>query len=455
MPKDALVISGTNKIVNEYNSRKLSQVPGELYEFRAKVSIATRKDFIPQLDNAGLIKNSPLPYICQLKVGARVMLSYNIDVVDSLTNGALGEVIGFKKVPNGEVRYVMVKFDDNDCGKDRRKALNFDKEFPNLNATAIDLLEFEFSMRAGGAAKAVAINFPLRLAWGTTAHKIQGHTVKKPQELILDLKCWLEPAMIYVMLSRVQCLSQLFILETLPVEKIKPWQDAVEEMERLDKLDLSKRIQCVASEIEIVSLNTVSLRTHIEDIRCDRGVMCAKVILLQETSISENQQPGLEFGLESKECHFNSKGHRKGLATYFTPEFEVLCDITNDKFQITSISSDKLTITNIYRSNGAGEEFLNALTDIIENSKVSHVILGDWNFCQRDESNHPVKVFLEENNFKAAIQPPQSTQREGRCLDQIYTRLDSSDVEFKSACVKTCYYSDHEPISITLKFNEL
>ena len=65
----------------------------------------------------------------------------------------------------------------------------------------------------------------------------QGHTVKYPEKLILDLICWLQPAMVYVALSRVQCLEQLYILDELPVDKMKPWDDAFTEMARLDALD--------------------------------------------------------------------------------------------------------------------------------------------------------------------------------------------------------------------------
>lgn len=56
------------------------------------------------------------------------------------------------------------------------------------------------------------------------------------------------------MLSRVQCLSQLFILETLPANKIKPWPDAIDEVARLEHIDISKPQQTSPSIVKIVSL---------------------------------------------------------------------------------------------------------------------------------------------------------------------------------------------------------
>ena len=65
-----------------------------------------------------------------------------------------------------------------------------------------------------------ATQFPLRLAFAATAHKVQGQTVKKPNHLVLNLKTVREAAQAYVMLSRVQELNQLFILDSVYANKI-------------------------------------------------------------------------------------------------------------------------------------------------------------------------------------------------------------------------------------------
>ena len=75
--------------------------------------------------------------------------------------------------------------------------------------------------------------------------------------------------------------------------------------------------------------------------------------------------------------------------------------------------------------------------------------MGDLNYCQRDESNHAVKKYLEENNFILGFDHPQSTFIKGRCLDQIFVRMPNRTHNFVTS-VKVCLYSDHEPISIKL-----
>lgn len=78
--------------------------------------------------------------------------------------------------------------------------------------------------------------------------------------------------------------------------------------------------------------------------------------------------------------------------------------------------------------------------------------MGDWNYCQRDESDHPVKNYLEENNFILGFDPPQPTHIKGRCLDQIFVRMPNSTHNFVTSR-KVCLYSDHEPISVKLKLD--
>ena len=451
LPDDSVFTSGTNKIVSEYNNKKLNELTTPGISFKAKVFSKTQKELKTQLplDGGGMIKNSGLPWDITLKIGARVSMTSNIDVIDGLVNGTMGVVVGFEMHANGkDVRFVMVKFNNPEHGKERRKKYNFESKYPG--ATAVEFYETEVSLRRKATATCTVINIPLRLAWGLTLHKIQGHTIEKPTALIIALDCWLQPGMVYVGLSRAKSLSQLYILDKFPVDKAVPWPDAMVEMKRLEVLDLSLPIQIPFNQFEIVSLNVISLPSHFEDIKVDPNLMSAKVLLLQETSLTTNLEDSLRFKLEGKMCHFNSSGHRKGLATYFTPDFSVVLDATHGRFQMTSISNGELIITNVYRSGDAGKQvFLESLTSFIEDKSKTHILMGDWNFCQRDDASHPVKIFLENNGFISGFAKPQATHIQGRCLDQIFVRFAGEPLDFESS-VKVCIYSDHEPISMKI-----
>ena len=76
--------------------------------FKADVHSDARGTFKPKLNN-GKIEGSTLQYEINLKVGARVMLTANMDVCDGLVNGTLGTVAGFEYYSSGEVRYVMAR----------------------------------------------------------------------------------------------------------------------------------------------------------------------------------------------------------------------------------------------------------------------------------------------------------------------------------------------------------
>ena len=125
IPDDALFVMCTNKEVDKINQDKLNKNPNEQVTMNAIHIHDTKKEFQPPL-KYGKVKNTPLVNELHLKIGARVILTYNVDVVDSLANGCMGTVLDFIKFPNGKVRYVVVEFDNPEYGKERRK------QFPGL-----------------------------------------------------------------------------------------------------------------------------------------------------------------------------------------------------------------------------------------------------------------------------------------------------------------------------------
>ena len=69
------------------------------------------------------------------------MLTYNLNTSDGLTNGALGEVVGYDISPEGRIKRIYVQFFGNKVGKERRKSFpNLLKRFPAKKATPINKL---------------------------------------------------------------------------------------------------------------------------------------------------------------------------------------------------------------------------------------------------------------------------------------------------------------------------
>ena len=273
----------------------------------------------------------------------------------------------------------------------------------------------------------------------------QGHTVKFPNKLVLDLKCWLQPAMIYVALSRVQCLEQLFILEDLPAEKIKPWEDALEEMERLDALDQARETKEVC---RVSTMNIRSLQSHFEDLIRDYSLLSSTVICIQETWLKP-EDDGFNYQIDGKTLYLNSVRRGAGILTYCDETFEHIKDIKALTYQLTAIESINIRIINIYRSSNANYVTIKeAIQSLIDIDSKSILICGDWNFCHRDEYNQPIYQFLIENNFVPAQIPPQATHSAGRCLDMIWTRFLRSDADHIS-WNNFVYYTDHAQLFLT------
>ena len=110
IPSDAMYVTCTNARVKEINDAKLDNLQTEQAVLPALNINATCKEFCPPIGKAGNVHTTPFMNKLTLKVKARVMLVFNCDTNDGLTNGAMGEVLGFQKSKKGEVICVIVHF---------------------------------------------------------------------------------------------------------------------------------------------------------------------------------------------------------------------------------------------------------------------------------------------------------------------------------------------------------
>ena len=171
--------------------KRLQEIKSETMIFEALNFHSTIKNYKPPIGNKGNVKDTPFLQILQLKIGARIQLTYNIDTLDCLTNGTRGEVIDFVMNNAGHVETIMIKFDEMHQGKQKReRESNLSSKFPG--STSIQRMMFQYSLARKSkvvANTAKVIQFPLSLCIAATAHKFQGQTVYKPTKLhvILEL----------------------------------------------------------------------------------------------------------------------------------------------------------------------------------------------------------------------------------------------------------------------------
>ena len=456
-----IYISCTNMEVNKLNDAGLNKLKTDLITSEAVNFHSTIKNFKPNVNkkgNIGTEKNeTPFRQTLHMKVGAKVMLTFNVDVLDGLTNGSRGEIVGFEMKKSEYIEKVIIKFDDEWQGRQKRECDKINqKKYPGC--TAIEKVMYQYPLGRKNSSisnSARVIQFPLRLCFATTAHKFQGQTVTKPNKIAIDLRSVFKPAMAYVMLSRVQEISQLFIIGSVPAKKIYADQQALDELKRLDKISLNKNESKWESNkspgINIFSLNCQSLRPKIKHIKDDPVVQKSDVICLTETWLmGEDKCVGLE--IDDFVLYSNSVGHGKGTATYFRKhQFHHCVDVIEEQFQLTKISSENVAIISVYRSSqGDLEKLTTHLLNLIVPDKVN-VICGDVNICFKSDRSNILIKSLEENGFKQFVK--EATHIKGGLIDHAYIRSGLDSVEIDVSIYSPYYCAkDHDAVLISLDF---
>jgi exonuclease III len=154
------------------------------------------------------------------------------------------------------------------------------------------------------------------------------------------------------MLSRVQELQQLVIINSVRKDKIYPSPQAMAELERINLNAFNRNPSSNHLDLKIVSVNIRSLRKHMVDLIKEPQILQSDVILVQQTCLGKNECTNA-YQLENYLTHFNSFGDGKGVALYFKDNYEHVSDISKENYQISKIQSDKYDIICVYRSSNS------------------------------------------------------------------------------------------------------
>ncbi|XP_065926103.1 ATP-dependent DNA helicase PIF1-like [Magallana gigas] len=203
-PDDVLHVYATNDEVNNYNLKMLRNSCDNFVEINAQDfekdtatgKLTLRKKPISRSKTEGLTSS------LLVAVNARVMLTRNCNVEDGLVNGVMGKILHFL-LKDGNVDHILavgVLFDNMNVGQ------RTGRKTPEGNVVLIERVQEEVIEKKSRSF--IRHQFPLRLSWACTAHKVQGMTVDK---VVVNLDRTFSAGQGYVALTRVKCKDGLFI----------------------------------------------------------------------------------------------------------------------------------------------------------------------------------------------------------------------------------------------------
>ncbi|XP_062601396.1 uncharacterized protein LOC134263100 [Saccostrea cucullata] len=459
-PEDVLHVFSTNEEVNTYNLTMLRKTCKDLVDIEAQ-------DFQKNSTSGKLTlrekplkgsKTDSLGSSLLLAVNARVMLTRNCDVKDGLVNGVVGYITHFLYGENkSNVKGIGVIFDNKNVGKQSGRKTQ------KGNVVLVERVQEEMTEKKSRTV--MRHQFPLRLAWACTAHKVQGMTVEK---VVVNLDRTFSPGQAYVALSRVTSQQGLFIEtqnENGLVKKIYADSGVKTALSEMPMLGL-QTYPLNSSECNIIVLHNIqSLHGHFPDFERDIRFRNAEIICLTETWLRSEQITAC-FDIEDYSFHHKAREDlydntndqtrkhrlaRGGGVALYTKDSEIekivsSLPVKNVEGIAVKIVEHAMLIVTIYRpSTLSVPQFIDRLQNIIEYYRkfTKHLIFhGDFN--EDAKSGGPIQTFMSNLGFRQVVNF--CTTERGTILDHVYV---SGPIQIEVSRLPT-YYSYHDAVVLKL-----
>ena len=254
------------------------------------------------------------------------------------------------------------------------------------------------------------------------------------------------------MMSRVQELEQLYILEELPQEKIYANHAAMEEIDRLINVSRNRNPtewdkEYDESRLKVCFLNCRSILNKFHNIRSDKSLLKSDVIMLIETWLAEDIDID-HYALQDYDTCFNNRGRGKGILSYFRGDFGNSVSVNDEGFSMTKLRNEKLNIIGVYRSQtGNLRDLANKLQGLVD-TEVTTVVGGDFNICALEQGKNFLTAKLTEMGFNQIVM--EATHIDGGVIDHIYI-LQGIQTRFEWTLeLMPKFYSDHDGVGLTL-----
>ena len=442
--------------INQHHIFK--KIEGELIKINSINYQQNQKEFKPRVNEKDeTIGNTKFQYKLLLKCGAKVMIIHNVDTIDGLTNGQFGILKDVTYKDGGKsVDKLIIKLTNTKAGDmNRQRHPLLASKYPGC--VMIDRVSFQYSISNSSGdvgSTATLIQFPVSLAHAVTAHKVQGQSIPHPLTVVMDINSTFEAAQSYVMLSRIQRIDQLFILNALNPSKLRISSIALKELERLAALSENENPpiwkQKNENALKVAMLNCAGLKPHVDDIKADYYLLHCDILFLVETSLLGNE----EVHIDAYEPNFHNISRGRGIAAFSrTNGFSFIQEIKDIGIHIIKYRKSEVCFLSVYRSsNGNVGLLVESLLKLLKEESCA-LIMGDFNICNEKKPNNIVKTSMTKNGFSLIVQ--HSTHICGGHIDHAYWR--DSDGLWKEPIIQRhgVYYSDHDALCVTLEREDI
>ena len=313
--------------------------------------------------------------------------------------------------------------------------------------TGVEKHSKDYSMKKEARQSYNVYQFPIKLAFAVTAHKIQGQSIPKPLKVAVDMGGTFTPSQAYVMLSRVEDIEQIVIMQDFKDTSVRIDPKALAELKEMNERCINRNPEPWRDGKEgtrIAALNIMNLRNSHRYLVQDPTLKFADIVCLSETWMNEGEEG---FAMEGYEVAYNSVGAGKGVAAFYKAEvFKVKNDCRLERAQMSMLESHGVDVIVVYRSQGQNLEEIADKVDVWRNPAKLTVVCGDMNVCLKKEARNKLTVELESMGF--AQLNKEATHIGGGHIDHMYV---SREAIGRATLERyTPFYSDHDALCLTI-----
>jgi hypothetical protein len=383
-----------------------------------------------------------LPLKVKLKVGARYMVTSNIDTGDGLVNGVTGILkqidrgIHIRNESRTKPLRVWLELSDIRCGQKLRRrsaALIRELRLPD-NWTPITPFTTEIKRMAKTTLHVIRTQFPLVPAEAITIHKSQGATY---QSVVVHADKRINRSLLYVGCSRATSAAGLAIVDRFTPPNPRSASDSLHlELCRQNSIQLTTKFSWLHSprngQMQLILHNIQSMAAHLDLVRKDSVYLNSDILLFVETwSIANQEYPIDGFLMASRSDCDGSVSKAMGSCCYVGNHLNddigtKGSNIVRQRNGVVSVAwviIQDILVVSIYASPNTSVNNIIESLEAIPSWSGRKIFAGDFNIntMTRSRSRQELLNFFAHHNCTSALPPNLTTTTSNTQIDNIFT----------------------------------